>query len=58
MFLAATATLGVEPVDVLMVGDTARTDGGAAAVGVVTLILPGLDELQSRGLDVVLRLLG
>jgi HAD superfamily hydrolase (TIGR01509 family) len=57
MFLAATAALGVEPSDALMVGDTARTDGGAAAVGITTLILPRPDELAPRGLDIVLPLL-
>ena len=40
-----------------MVGDTAETDGGAAAVGIATLILPRPDELGPRGLDIVLRLL-
>lgn len=58
MFLTATGALGVEPADALMVGDTARTDGGAAAVGITTLILPRPDGLRPRGLDVVLRLLG
>jgi HAD superfamily hydrolase (TIGR01509 family) len=57
MFLAATTAVGVEPGDALMVGDTARTDGGAASVGIATLILPRPDEPVPRGLDVVLRLL-
>jgi HAD superfamily hydrolase (TIGR01509 family) len=57
MFLAATTALEVEPPDALMVGDNAPTDGGAAAVGMATLILPRREELGPRGLDVVLRLL-
>jgi FMN phosphatase YigB (HAD superfamily) len=57
MFLAATTALEVEPSDALMVGDTARTDGGAAAGGIATLILSRPEELGPRGLDVVLRLL-
>jgi HAD superfamily hydrolase (TIGR01509 family) len=56
MFLTATEALGVEPSDALMVGDTARTDGGAAAVRIATLILPRPEELVPRGLDVVLGL--
>jgi FMN phosphatase YigB (HAD superfamily) len=57
MFLAATVALKVEPSDALMVGDTAGTDGGAAAGGIATLILPGPEELGPRGIHVVLRLL-
>jgi HAD superfamily hydrolase (TIGR01493 family) len=57
MFLTATTAVGAEPADALMVGDTAGTDGGAASVGIATLILPRPDELVPRGLDVVLRLL-
>jgi HAD superfamily hydrolase (TIGR01509 family) len=57
MFLAATTALGVEPTDTLMVGDTASTDGGAAAVGIATLILPRPEQPVRRGLDVVLGLL-
>jgi HAD superfamily hydrolase (TIGR01509 family) len=36
MFLAATSALGVRPSEALMVGDSAATDGGAAAVGIAT----------------------
>jgi putative hydrolase of the HAD superfamily len=57
IFRAATTELGVKPGDALMVGDTARTDGGATAVGIATLILPRPDEVVPRGLDAVLRLL-
>ena len=57
IFLAAASAIGVEAGEALMVGDTAETDGGAAAVGIATLILPRPDELGPRGLDIVLRLL-
>lgn len=57
MFRLALDELNVEPQEALMVGDTARTDGGAACIGVATLILPRPDDLVPRGLDVILRLL-
>jgi len=57
MFLAATSAVDVQPDEALMVGDTAATDGGAAAIGIATLILPRPDELVTRGLDIVVRLL-
>jgi HAD superfamily hydrolase (TIGR01509 family) len=57
MFLAATSAVGVRPDEALMVGDTAATDGGAAAIGIATLILPRPDELVTRGLNMVVRLL-
>lgn len=57
MFLAATSALGVRPSEAPMVGDSAATDGGAAAVGIATLILPRPDELVTRGLDLVVHLL-
>jgi HAD superfamily hydrolase (TIGR01509 family) len=57
MFRIALEELGVEPHEALMVGDTARTDGGAVSVGVATLILPRPDELVPRGLDMILGLL-
>src|SRR6476469_10043055 len=41
--------------DVLMVGDAWRDDGGAAALGVRTLILPRTDD-PSHGLELVVRL--
>ena len=41
-----------------MVGDRASHDGGAANVGIATLILPQPPAaLEPRGLDIVLRLL-
>jgi HAD superfamily hydrolase (TIGR01493 family) len=57
IFLAATTAIGVQAGEALMVGDTAATDGWAAAVGIATLILPRADELTPRGLDAVVRLL-
>lgn len=56
MFTLALDALEVGPGDALMVGDRASHDGGAAAVGIATLLLPPLNELESRGLDLVLRL--
>lgn len=57
MFLAATSAIGVGVAEALMIGDSPHTDGGAAAVGVATLILPRPNELAPRGLDIVLPLL-
>lgn len=57
-FEAALDSLGVAPGEALMVGDRAERDGGAAAVGIPTLILPPLAEYGPRGLDRVLRLVG
>jgi hypothetical protein len=39
-----------------MVGDNPHRDGGAAAIGIITLILPPGVNFEPRGLDVVLRL--
>lgn len=59
MFTLALAALGVAPQDALMVGDRASHDGGAADVGIATLILPRPPAaLEPRGLELVLRLLG
>lgn len=57
MFTTALTLLGVEPHEALMVGDRASHDGGAAAVGIDTLILPTPPAAGPRGLDVVLRML-
>jgi HAD superfamily hydrolase (TIGR01509 family) len=56
MFERALELLAAEPAEAIMVGDSAAHDGGAAAVGITTLILPVLDRLQPRGLDLVLKL--
>jgi HAD superfamily hydrolase (TIGR01509 family) len=59
MFTLALDALEVRPEEALMVGDRASHDGGAAAAGIATLILPSPPErLEPRGLDVVVRLLG
>jgi HAD superfamily hydrolase (TIGR01493 family) len=50
IFVAAMTAIGVEAGEALMVGDTAHTDGGAAAAGIATFILPRPDELAPRGL--------
>jgi HAD superfamily hydrolase (TIGR01509 family) len=58
MFTLALNALGVLPEHAVMVGDRASHDGGAADVGIATLILPQPPaELEPRGLDIVLRLL-
>lgn len=59
MFTLALDALGMRPEHALMVGDRASHDGGAAAAGIATLILPSPPaRLEPRGLDVVTRLLG
>jgi len=58
MFELALAAVGVEAADALMVGDRMSHDGGAAAVGITTLILPMPDDRQVRHLDPVVDLLG
>lgn len=56
MFTLALDALEVSPGDAMMVGDRASHDGGAAAVGIATLLLPPMHELGTRGLELVLRL--
>ena len=58
MFTTALELVDVEPHEALMVGDRVSHDGGAAAVGIDTLILPPPAASGPRGLDVVLRLIG
>jgi HAD superfamily hydrolase (TIGR01509 family) len=55
IFERALEVLGLPASDVLMVGDAWRDDGGAAALGVRTLILPRTDD-PSHGLELVVRL--
>lgn len=57
LFRIALEQLGVTATETLMVGDRANRDGGAAAVGITTLILSPFKNYSARGLDVVLRLL-
>jgi FMN phosphatase YigB (HAD superfamily) len=56
LFEAACSHLSVEPNRALMVGDSWLTDGGAAAIGVMTLILPARDRAISPALSRVLDL--
>lgn len=55
IFRQALKLLGTEPESALMVGDSWRDDGGAAALGIRTLILPRT-EGPVHGLGAVLRL--
>jgi HAD superfamily hydrolase (TIGR01509 family) len=57
IFLTAAQTLGVEPEDCLMVGDSHVADAGAAAVGIRTLLLPRTPG-DVHGLAAVCRLVG
>jgi HAD superfamily hydrolase (TIGR01549 family) len=59
MFLTALDLVGVDADRPLMVGDRATHDGGAATVGITTLILPPAPAVVGpRGLDAVTRLVG
>jgi HAD superfamily hydrolase (TIGR01493 family) len=57
VFRAACAELGVEPEATVMVGDNPLTDGGAAAAGLVVLLLPPATPTGPRGLGHVLSLI-
>jgi len=56
LFLKACADLGAAPRATLMVGDNPVRDGGAAACGLRTYILPSENRTGERGLADVLRL--
>ncbi|MFC4507616.1 MULTISPECIES: HAD family hydrolase [Streptomyces] len=56
LFLKACADLGADPRATLMVGDNPVRDGGAAACGLRTYILPSEHRTGERGLTDVLRL--
>ena len=58
MFQLALDQLDVTPSESLMVGDRPSHDGGAASVGITTMILPPLRILRDRGLRSVLDLCG
>ena len=58
MFELALDVAGVGAADALMVGDRASHDGGAAATGITTLILPMPDRQERRHLGPVVDLLG
>jgi len=57
IFAQALALIDVPPERALMVGDNWRDDGGAAQLGIRTLILPRTTG-PTHGLDLVLRLVG
>lgn len=57
LFLKACADLGTDPRATLMVGDNPVRDGGAAACGLRTYILPAEHRTGERGLADVLRLM-
>lgn len=56
LFFKACADLGAEPRATLMVGDNPVRDGGAAACGLRTYILPAENRAGERGLADILRL--
>ena len=56
LFNAACASLGVRPHETLMVGDNARTDGGACEAGIAVYLLPPHHDRAARGLSQVLHL--
>ncbi len=59
MFRTALDLLGVDAHRALMVGDRASHDGGAAAAGITTVILPPAPTtVSTRGLDAVTRIVG
>lgn len=57
IFTHTVRCLGVDPGDILMVGDTWHDDGAAAQIGIRTLLLPPTLGPR-RGLDLVTRLVG
>jgi HAD superfamily hydrolase (TIGR01509 family) len=57
MFELALDALAVTPSEAVMVGDTPSSDGGAAAIGVTTIILPTLRNFGPRDFGPVLSLL-
>jgi FMN phosphatase YigB (HAD superfamily) len=56
LFLKACAEFGADPRATLMVGDNPVRDGGAAACGLRTYILPAEHRTGERGLMDVQRL--
>ena len=56
LFSAACQALRTSAADTLMVGDSHLADGGAVLAGMTTLLLPPVPAGQSRGLEVVLKL--
>jgi HAD superfamily hydrolase (TIGR01549 family) len=56
IFIEACRMLRVEPVNALMVGDDAVSDGGASAAGLQVHILPAYAHGEARGLAKVLQI--
>ncbi len=56
MFELALEGVDASASEALMVGDRASHDGGAAALGILTLVFPPLHTVAPRGLDQVLGL--
>jgi FMN phosphatase YigB (HAD superfamily) len=56
IFRIALEELGIEPQEALMVGDRPAYDGGAIALGLPTLLLAPLKDVDDERLDLVLRL--
>jgi putative hydrolase of the HAD superfamily len=56
IFVRGCASIGVEPRHALMVGDDPRSDGGAVAVGMRTLLLPLTPLGGDNGIGTVLSL--
>lgn len=56
LFRYACESISVEPAQALMVGDSLSKDGGAAAVGIRSLVLPAWSGEGDRGLRIVLDL--
>jgi HAD superfamily hydrolase (TIGR01549 family) len=57
IFERALEILGIAPGNALMVGDNVQDDGGAALLGIRTLLLPRTQGSE-HGLDIVLRMVG
>jgi HAD superfamily hydrolase (TIGR01509 family) len=58
IFRIALDALGVVAAEAIMVGDSEAHDGGAASLGITTLILPPLTDLGPRDFSPLLDLLG
>lgn len=55
IFAIACESLGVDAAEAMMVGDDARSDGGAVTAGMRTLLLPPLPPGSDNGLGSVRR---
>ena len=55
IFQAACVALGVDPRDVLMIGDDPVADAGAVRAGIRTLLLPALSTGAANGVELSLQ---